>query len=123
MGGPPAQQMPQHQQMSQHQQMPQHQHQHQQMSQQMPQGGNAPSFGLFIYNLPPESDENYLYQLFGPYGAIAQVKVVRDPATNLCKGFGFVNYVKMEDAQSAIAALNGAQIGSKTLQVSFKKSN
>ena len=100
MGGPPAQQMAQ--------QMPQ-------------QGGNTPSFGLFIYNLPPESDENYLYQLFGPYGAVAQVKVVRDPATNLCKGFGFVNFVKVEDAQSAIAALNGAQIGTKTLQVSFKK--
>jgi len=82
---------------------------------------NMPSYCLFVYNLPPESDDNYLYQLFGPYGAVANVKVVRDPSSNLCKGFGFVNMVKVEDAQSAIAALNGAQIGTKTLQVSFKK--
>jgi RNA recognition motif-containing protein len=83
--------------------------------------GNVPSFCLFVYNLPPESDDNYLYQLFGPYGAVANVKVARDPGSNLCKGFGFVNMVKVEDAQSAIAALNGAQIGTKNLQVSFKK--
>lgn len=95
---------------------PQHHQQHQ-----VPMNPNMPTFCLFVFNLPPESDENYLYQLFGPYGAVAQVKIVRDPATNLCKGFGFVNMGKMEDAQSAIAALNGAQIGTKTLQVSFKK--
>jgi len=83
--------------------------------------GGMNGFCLFVYNLPPESDDNYLYQLFGPYGAVANVKVIRDPSSNLCKGFGFVNMVKMEDAQSSIAALNGAQIGTKTLQVSFKK--
>jgi len=81
------------------------------------------AFCLFVYNLPAESDDNYLYQLFGPYGAVANVKVIRDPTSNMCKGFGFVNMVKLEDAQSAIAALNGAQIGTKTLQVSFKKDN
>ena len=30
---------------------------------------------LFIYNLPPETDESYLYQLFSPYGAVVNVKV------------------------------------------------
>ena len=85
-------------------------------------GSNQPQgFCLFIFNLPAESDENYLYQLFGPYGAVANVKVIRDPSTNLCKGFGFVNMVKLEDAHAAIGSLNGAQIGTKTLQVSFKK--
>jgi len=78
------------------------------------------TYCLFVYNLPQETDESYMYQLFGPYGAIANVKVMRDMTTNLCKGFGFVNMTKLEDAQTAIAALNGAQIGTKTLQVSFK---
>jgi len=79
------------------------------------------TFCLFVYNLPPETDEGYMYQLFGPYGAVANVKVMRDLTTNLCKGFGFINMTKLEDAQTAIAALNGAQIGTKTLQVSFKQ--
>lgn len=79
------------------------------------------TYCLFVYNLPPETDESYMYQLFGPYGAVANVKVMRDLTTNLCKGFGFVNMTKLDDAQTAISALNGAQIGTKTLQVSFKQ--
>ena len=46
---------------------------------------------------------------------------MRDPATNLCKGFGFVNMSKLEEAQAGIAALNGAFLGHKMLQVSFKQ--
>jgi len=76
---------------------------------------------LFVYNLPQETDESYMYQLFGPYGAVANVKVMRDLTTNLCKGYGFVNMTKIEEAQMAITALNGAQIGTKNLQVSFKQ--
>ena len=30
---------------------------------------------LFVYNLPAETDENYLYHLFSPYGSVANVKV------------------------------------------------
>ena len=84
-------------------------------------GGVGGGYCLFIYNLPPETDEHYLVQLFGSYGSVSQVKVMRDAATHMCKGFGFVNYYKYEEAQGAIAALNGAQLGAKTLQVSFKK--
>jgi hypothetical protein len=40
---------------------------------------------LFVYNLPPSSDDNYLYRLFSPYGALFNVKLVRDLATGTCK--------------------------------------
>jgi len=86
-----------------------------------PQRDLSNTICLFVYNLPPETDESYMYQLFGPYGAVANVKVMRDLATSLCKGYGFVNMSKLEDAQMAINALNGAQIGNKNLQVSFKQ--
>eukprot|EP01098_Paradermamoeba_levis_P000660 TRINITY_DN1074_c0_g1_i4.p1 TRINITY_DN1074_c0_g1~~TRINITY_DN1074_c0_g1_i4.p1 ORF type:complete len:340 (-),score=85.31 TRINITY_DN1074_c0_g1_i4:139-1158(-) len=82
--------------------------------------GQASPFCLFVYNLPQDCDDNFLYRLFGPYGAIASVKIVKDSATNKCKGFGFVNYLKYEDAQQAIIGLNGYQVGNKFLQVSFK---
>jgi len=78
------------------------------------------TYCVFIYNLPPEADDALLYRLFGPYGGIASVKVVREPIQGKCKGFGFVNYMKYEDAQNAILGLNGAQLGQKFLQVSFK---
>lgn len=78
------------------------------------------AFCLFVYHLPTDADENLLYRLFGPFGAIASVKIARDNATGQCRGFGFVNFIKLEDAQQAIINMNGYQLGTKILQVSFK---
>jgi len=50
------------------------------------------------------------------------LQVMRDFATSKCKGYGFVTMTNYEDALVAIAALHGYQLGSRTLQVSFKKS-
>jgi len=47
---------------------------------------------------------------------------MRDFATSKCKGYGFVTMTNYEDALVAIAALHGYQLGSRILQVSFKKS-
>jgi ELAV like protein 2/3/4 len=77
---------------------------------------------LFVYNLTPDTEENVLWQLFGPFGAVQSVKVVRDPATNKCKGYGFVTMTNYDEALVAIAANNGYQLGGRVLQVSFKKS-
>ena len=74
-------------------------------------------FCIFIYHLPPETDENVLYRLFGPFGAISSVKVVRDQNTGQCKGFGFVNFIKLEDSQQAIINMNGYQLGNKVAGV------
>jgi len=76
---------------------------------------------VFVYNLPPDADEALVYRLFGSFGGIASVKLVRDPKTSLCKGFAFVNYTRVEDATAAITAMNGATYKGKPLQVSFKK--
>lgn len=76
---------------------------------------------LFVYNLAPETDESLLWQLFGPFGAVQNVKVMRDLASQKCKGFGFVTMTNYDEALLAITALNGYQIGGRALQVSFKK--
>jgi len=85
-------------------------------------GAGATGWCLFVYNLAAETEENVLWQLFGPFGAVQSVKVVRDPATNKCKGFGFVTMTNYDEALMAIAANNGYQLGGRVLQVSFKKS-
>src|SRR5690554_3004879 len=46
---------------------------------------NIRPYCLFIYNLPPNADESLLYRLFSPYGAIVNVRVIRDLSTGLCK--------------------------------------
>lgn len=85
-------------------------------------GGLAGSgWCLFVYNLAPETDESVLWQLFGPFGAVQNVKVMRDASTKKCKGFGFVTMTNYDEALLAITALNGYPINNRPLQVSFKK--
>lgn len=75
---------------------------------------------IFVYNLAPDADESILWQMFGPFGAVTNVKVIRDFNTNKCKGFGFVTMTNYDEAAVAIASLNGYRLGDRVLQVSFK---
>ena len=75
---------------------------------------------LFVYNLAPETEESHLWQLFGPFGAVLDVRVMRNYASRKCKGFGFVTMSLYDDAVNAINALNGLYVGNRVLQVSFK---
>eukprot|EP00096_Caligus_rogercresseyi_P004373 TRINITY_DN185_c0_g1_i8.p1 TRINITY_DN185_c0_g1~~TRINITY_DN185_c0_g1_i8.p1 ORF type:complete len:408 (+),score=120.51 TRINITY_DN185_c0_g1_i8:615-1838(+) len=75
---------------------------------------------IFVYNLAPETEENVLWQLFGPFGAVQNVKVIRDLQTNKCKGFGFVTMTNYDECLVAIQSLNGYTLGNRVLQVSFK---
>lgn len=88
----------------------------------MIQGNTIASSGwcIFVYNLAPETEENVLWQLFGPFGAVQSVKVIRDLQSNKCKGFGFVTMTNYEEAVLAIQSLNGYTLGNRVLQVSFK---
>merc|ERR1711963_106219 len=81
---------------------------------------NGSGWCIFVYNLAPETEENILWQLFGPFGAVQNVKVIRDLQTNKCKGFGFVTMTNYEEALVAIQSLNGYTLGNRVLQVSFK---
>ncbi|XP_043555165.1 ELAV-like protein 4 isoform X4 [Chiloscyllium punctatum] len=83
-------------------------------------GHTGTGWCIFVYNLSPDSDESVLWQLFGPFGAVNNVKVIRDFSTNKCKGFGFVTMTNYDEAAMAIASLNGYRLGDRVLQVSFK---
>uniref|UniRef100_A0A224XQC2 Putative elav/hud family splicing factor n=1 Tax=Panstrongylus lignarius TaxID=156445 RepID=A0A224XQC2_9HEMI len=86
--------------------------------------GNMPSTNqghvVYIFGLDESSSDAILWELFGRFGSIQSAKVVKDPVTDKCKGFGFVTMYNYEDAQKAIQVLNGCQHGNRRLQVSFK---
>jgi len=77
------------------------------------------TFCLFVYNLPTNVDDSLLYRLFGPFGAISHVNITREPGGK-SKGYGFVHFMKFEDAHQAVTLMNGASVENKMLQVSFK---
>lgn len=58
-----------------------------------------------------------LARLFGPYGNIHTITIVRDRATKVCKGYGFIEMQNPEEANEAIAALNGRQMGDRQLTI------
>lgn len=84
--------------------------------------GPGAGWSIFIYNLPIETEESSLWALFGPFGAVQGVKIVKDTATNTSKGYGFVTMTNYEEAAMAIRSLNGYELSGRSLQVSFKTS-
>ncbi|CAH2041738.1 unnamed protein product, partial [Iphiclides podalirius] len=75
---------------------------------------------VYVYNIGEDTEELALWQLFGPYGAIDSIKVIKDPETKKNKGFAFVNMREYDEAAMAIQALNGYTLNGQVLSVSFK---
>ena len=72
---------------------------------------------LYVGNLPFETGETELQELFARAGAVETVKVVRDMATGRARGFAFVDMGTDEEAQKAITELNQYQLGGRGLTV------
>ncbi|CAH2241608.1 ELAV-like protein 1-B [Pararge aegeria] len=75
---------------------------------------------VYVYNIGEDAEELTLWQLFGPYGAIDSIKVIKDPETKKNKGFAFVNMREYDEAAMAIQGLNGYTLNGQVLSVSFK---
>jgi len=60
-----------------------------------------------VSNLSESTQEADLQELFKPFGHIARIYLSKDKMTGECRGFAFVHYYKKDDAQKAIATLNG----------------
>ena len=78
---------------------------------------------VYIGNLPETTCKScLLYQLFSPYGAIANVKPMSNvkPDGGNDHWFAFVNFKNYSDAGQAIQALNGSTLNGRSLKVDFK---
>ena len=72
---------------------------------------------LYVGNLPYETGENDLQDLFARAGSVESVTVMRDQATGRARGFAFVEMSTDEEAQKAISELNAFQLGGRNLTV------
>ena len=72
---------------------------------------------LYVGNLPYETAEAELQELFASAGTVESVNVVRDRATGRPRGFAFVEMSTDEEAQKAISELNSYQLGGRGLTV------
>jgi cold-inducible RNA-binding protein len=72
---------------------------------------------IFVGNLDFNTAEEELRQMFEAYGQVDRVSIMTDRETGRSRGFGFVEMTNAEDGEKAIAALNGSQLGGRTLNV------
>ena len=79
------------------------------------------SIKLYVGNLAYEASKETLHALFLQYGHVSKTTVIADRHTGRSKGFGFVEMASAEEAQAAIAGLNGALHEGRALSVSEAK--
>jgi RNA recognition motif-containing protein len=72
---------------------------------------------LFVGNFSFNTTEADLRQWFEPYGAVDSASVVTDRDTGRSRGFGFVEMANNGEAEAAITALNGKDVGGRALTV------
>ena len=71
---------------------------------------------IYVGGLPYAVNDDQLEEVFSEFGPVQSARVITDRMTGQSRGFGFVE-MDEEDATKAISALNGSQLGGRTLTV------
>ena len=72
---------------------------------------------IFVGNIDFGATEDSIRSLFEPYGNVERVSLMTDRETGRSRGFAFVEMTHAEEADRAINALNGSNVGGRALNV------
>ena len=76
---------------------------------------------LYVGNLSYNATEIGLQDLFAQHGPVTEVNLMMDLMSGRPRGFAFVTMSTAEEAQKAIDALNGTQLGGRALNVNIAR--
>src|SRR5438309_9740613 len=76
---------------------------------------------LFVGNLSFNVTENDLQNAFAPHGTVVEANLMMDRATGRSRGFAFITMSTPEEAQKAIDALNGKELGGRAITVNIAR--
>jgi cold-inducible RNA-binding protein len=76
---------------------------------------------LFVGNLSFNTTENDLQEAFAAHGTVVEANLMMDRMSGRSRGFAFVTMSTPEEAQKAIAAMNGATLGERQLTVNIAR--
>ena len=77
-------------------------------------GSFDPDANLYVGGMTESMTEESLREIFAPYGLVQKTKLIRDHATQVPKGYGFVQMMDVSHAHAAIAALDGQYFADST---------
>lgn len=72
---------------------------------------------IFVGNLSYQTSQDDLHAAFAQYGNVERVNIITDRTTGQPRGFAFVEMSDLQEAQNAIAQLNGAQLNGRAINV------
>jgi RNA recognition motif-containing protein len=72
---------------------------------------------IYVGNLSYGMSEDELRDAFGAFGEVSSVKILMDRETGRSRGFGFVEMPNKSEAETAIAQLNGKEVGGRALRI------
>ena len=72
---------------------------------------------IYVGNLSFQTTDDDLRQLFEAHGEVSSINIIRDKFSGDSRGFGFVEMPTDDEAQAAIAGLNGTDMGGRSLNV------
>jgi RNA recognition motif-containing protein len=76
---------------------------------------------IYVGNLSFSVNDSDLKEAFGAYGAVTSASVIKDKFSGESRGFGFVEMATKEEADRAIAALNGRDLKGRNMTVNEAK--
>lgn len=79
------------------------------------------SVNLYAGNLSYEMKEDSLKELFEDHGGVNSAKIIVDKFTGRSKGFGFIEMITSEEAEVAIAKLNGVEVMGRNIRVNYAR--
>jgi RNA recognition motif-containing protein len=72
---------------------------------------------IYVGNLSYGMSEDELRDAFGAFGDVSSAKILVDRETGRSRGFGFVEMPNQSEAETAIAQLNGKDVGGRALRI------
>lgn len=78
-------------------------------------------YKLFVGGLPFATTDDELRDAFAAHGTVASATVVKDRETGRSKGFGFVEFENDDEGKAAEAALNGTDMGGRSITVNMAR--
>lgn len=76
---------------------------------------------IYVGNLSYRATEEELRQAFAAFGQVDGVQIIKDKLSGQSRGFAFVQMPQQTEAEAAIAALHGAELGGRALTVNQAK--
>jgi translation initiation factor 3 subunit G len=78
---------------------------------------------LRVSNLSENTTQGEVEDMFRPFGPTTRIFLARDKRTGQTRGFAFVSYIRKQDADKAIAAMNGKGHDHLILRVEYSDNN